>query len=280
MRIKLIIYILLLSAAPALLYAKGKTISKIVIDAGHGGKDIGARGEFSMEKNITLAVAMKLGKIFNDSMKNVDILYTRTTDDYPTLQYRHEMANKANADLFIAIHVNSTPFTRTRVLQGYKTVKRHHKTVKQPIYTYIQHHETKRSGVETYVLALHRNSQKERSIGEYSGNVTDQETGLLDESDPQTKIIIAQYAQSFLNRSISLGGHIQDAFAREGRPDLGVKQLPLEVLAGSVMPGVLVEIGFITNREEEKYLNSDEGQQQVAMAIYKGIKAYKADAEK
>ena len=79
---------------------------------------------------------------------------------------------------------------------------------------------------------------------------------------------------------MTLGTRIQEAFGAEGRPDLGVKQLPLEVLAGSAMPGVLVEMGFITNMQEEKYLNSEEGQEDVAMAIYRGIKAYKADAER
>jgi len=276
---KISIAFLLFIIAPTIADAKGKKISKIVLDAGHGGKDIGARGAFSMEKDITLAVTLKLGKIFSDSMKDVQILYTRTTDSYPSLVDRHEIANKANADLFIAVHVNSTPFTKTRILEGHKTVTRHHKKVRQPIYRYVVHHETKRSGVETYVLALRRNNQKERSIGEYSDNVT-QESGLLDENDPQTAIIIAQYAQTFLNKSVSLGSKIQEQFGAQGRPDLGVKQLPLEVLAGSVMPGVLVEIGFITNIEEEAYLNSEKGQQEVALAIYKGIKAYKADIEK
>ncbi len=275
----IVIVLLLVGACPCFSLAKGKTISKIVLDAGHGGKDVGARGAFSMEKDITLAVTLKLGKILSDSMRNVSVIYTRTTDDYPTLPDRHEMANRANADLFIAIHVNSTPFTHTRVLEGYKTVKRHHKNVRQPIYHYITHHTTTRSGVETYVLGLRRNYQKEQAIGEFSDNVT-AEPGLLDENDPQTAIIIAQYSQAFLSRSVSLGTMIQEGFAAEGRADLGVKQMDLEVLAGSAMPGVLVEIGFITNPNEEAYLNSEKGQWEVAEAIYRGIKAYKADAEK
>ena len=282
MRIKIKFVILVLfsiNALPYLLSAKGKKISKIVIDAGHGGKDIGARGAFSAEKDITLAVTLKLGRILSDSLKNVAVFYTRTTDDYPSLVDRHEIANKANADLFLAIHVNSTPFTYTRILEGYKTVKRHHKTVKQPIYRSIRHHETKRSGVETYVLGLRRNYQKEEAIGEFSDNVTN-EPGLLNENDPQTAIIIAQYSQAFLSKSISFGSRIQEQFALQGREDLGVKQMDLEVLAGSAMPGVLVEIGFITNTEEEVYLNSEKGQYEVAMAIYKGIRAYKTDMEK
>ena len=276
-----ILFILLLSItiSPGILFAKGKKITKVVLDAGHGGKDIGAQGAFSKEKDITLAVTLKVGQIVADSLRSVQVIYTRTTDDYPSLVERHEIANKANADLFVAIHVNSTPFTYTRTIAGYKTVKKHHKTVKQPIYHSLRHHETKRSGVETYVLGLKRNYQKEEAIGEYSDNVTN-EPGLLNENDPQTAIIIAQYSQAFLSRSITLGTRIQDQFAAEGRPDLGVKQMSLEVLAGSAMPGVLVEIGFITNVEEEAYLNSEAGQWEVARAIYRGIKAYKMDMEK
>jgi N-acetylmuramoyl-L-alanine amidase len=274
-----VVMILLLVGNPLFLPAKGKKISKIVIDAGHGGKDFGAQGAISKEKDITLGVTLRLGKILADSMKNVQVIYTRTTDDYPSLESRHEIANKANADLFIAVHVNSTPYTYTRVLKGYKTVKRHHKTVRQPIYNSIRHHETRRSGVETYVLGLHRTGQQNDAIGEYGDNVTE-EPGLLNENDPQTAIIIAQYSQAFLSRSVTLGTKIQEQFAAQGRDDLGVKQMNLEVLAGSAMPGVLVEIGFITNINEEAYLNSEKGQHEVAMAIYKGIKAYKADMEK
>lgn len=278
MRIKFIL-IILLAFSPQFLFAKGKKITKIVVDAGHGGKDFGAQGAISAEKDITLAVSLKLGKLLTDSMKNMEAIYTRTDDSYPSLQLRHEIANKANADLFVAIHVNSTPYTYTKVLEGYKTIKRKKKTVKQPIYRSIRHHTTTRSGVETYVMGLHRSGQQKDAIGEYSDNVSD-EPGLLNENDPQTAIIVAQYAQAFLGKSVTLAAKIQEQFAVSGRHDLGVKQKGLEVLAGSAMPGVLVEIGFITNTEEEAYLNSEKGQYEVAVAIYRGIKAYKADMEK
>ena len=276
-----IIYILLalLSFSPIISSAKGKKITKIVIDAGHGGKDIGAQGAFSSEKDITLGVSLKLGKLISDSMRGVEALYTRTTDSYPSLVDRHEIANRANADLFISVHVNSTPFTYTKVLEGYKTVKRKKKTVKQPIYRSIRHHTTTRSGIETYVMGLHRAGQQKDAIGEYSDNVSD-EPGLLNENDPQTAIIVAQYSQAFLGKSVTLAAKIQEQFTLSGRNDLGVKQKGLEVLAGSAMPGVLVEIGFITNAEEETYLNSEKGQYEVAVAIYRGIRAYKADIER
>lgn len=265
--------------APGFLSAKGKKISKIVVDAGHGGKDYGAQGSFSAEKDVTLAVALKLGKILTDSLKNMEVIYTRTIDSYPTLIERHEIANRGGGDLFIAIHANSTPYTYTRVQKGYKTVKRHKKTTKVPVYQQIRHHETSRMGVETYVLGLHR-------MGQLGGEVEDEfsrdstNAGLLNENDPQTSIIIAQYTGSFLSRSVKLGTKIQEQFADQGRPDLGVKQKGLEVLAGSAMPGVLVEIGFINNPQEEAYLNSEKGQREVAIAIYRGIKAYKSEVEK
>ena len=264
---------------PLSLIAKGKKITKIVVDAGHGGKDYGAQGAFSYEKNVTLGVALKLGQILTDSLKNLQVIYTRTTDAYPTLVERHDIANKAQADLFIAVHANSTPYTYTRTLKGYKTVKRHHKTVKQPIYNSVRHHETSRMGVETYVLGLHR-------MGQLGGEVEDEFTkdstsnGLLNENDPATAIIVAQYTQAFLSRSVRLGTKIQEQFSEQGRGDLGVKQKGLEVLAGSAMPGVLVEIGFINNPQEEAYLNSEKGQTEVDLAIFRGIKAYKNEVEK
>ncbi len=275
----IIVLALLLALSPAPLFAKGKKINKIVLDAGHGGKDYGAQGAVSYEKDITLAVALKLGKLLSDSMHNMQVIYTRTEDTYPSLVERHEIANKANADLFIAIHVNSTPYTYTRTLEGYKTVKRKGKTIRQPIYRSVRHHVTKRSGVETYVMGLHRAGQQKGAIGEYVDNVSD-EPGLLNENDPQTAIIVAQYAQAFLGKSVILASKIQEQFSVSGREDLGVKQMGLEVLAGSAMPGVLVEIGFITNVEEEAFLNSEKGQYDVAVAIYRAIKGYKDDVEK
>lgn len=271
---------LLAVMVPAGAFAGAKKVNKIVVDAGHGGKDFGAQGGFSYEKDVTLAVALRLGKMLSDSMKSLQVIYTRTTDAYPTLVERHDIANKAQGDLFIAIHANSTPYTYTKKLVGYKTVKRHHKNVKQPIYQTTRHHETSRMGVETYVLGLHR-------MGQLSGEVEDEfaskdstSESLLNPNDPQTAIIIAQYTQAFLTRSVRLGSKIQEQFGQQGRADLGVKQKGLEVLAGSAMPGVLVEIGFINNPQEEAYLNSEKGQYEVALAIYRGIKAYKSEIEK
>jgi N-acetylmuramoyl-L-alanine amidase len=278
-RITRSLFFLFTIIVPLQLLSKGKTVTKIVVDAGHGGRDYGARGAFSSEKDVTLAVALKLGKMVQDSLKNMQVVYTRTDDSYPTLVERHDVANKANGDLFIAIHANSTPYSYTKKVVGYKTVKVKKKLVKKPIYSVTRHHVTSRKGVETYVLGLHR-------MGQLSGEVEDEfsrdttNAGLLDENNPETAIIVAQYTAAFLNRSVKLGTKIQEEFAAQGRPDLGVKQMGLEVLAGSAMPGVLVEIGFINNDEEEAYLNSEPGQMEVANAIFRAIRAYKYEVEK
>ena len=262
--------------------ATKKKISKIVLDAGHGGKDVGARGQFSMEKNLTLAIILKLGKLINDSMKDVQTIYTRTEDTYPSLVDRHEIANQAAADLFVSVHINSSAGTSERVSAGTHMVGRGRHKHAVTTYKYIHHHETSMHGAMVLVLGNIRNNQKKAAFGEY-GAVNESEGstngGLLNVNDPQTAIIIAQYTQAFLSSSVNLATRIDDELAMANRTDLGVKEQSLEVLAGSYMPGVLVECGFINNPDEEQYLNSEAGQWEIARAIFKGIKAYKQDAE-
>lgn len=274
MPMRIITALLIICCIQVNVFANDKKVNKIVLDAGHGGALPGAVGHFSKEKDITLAVTLKLGEMMKKGMKERQVIYTRTTDVDIHWVERHEIANRAKADLFISIHVNSTPGTTTRVQNGYKTIKKKGKSVKVPKYTYHRDKTTNANGVETYVLGLNRNYQKEDAIGEYSSNLTGEQEGLMDEKDPMTAIIIAQYSQAFLTSSVNLGNKIQKEFAQQGRLDRGVKQISVEVLAGCVMPGVLVEIGFINNIEEEKYLNTADGQAEVAAAIYKGIQAY------
>ncbi len=280
MYIKALVFILgILFIYPPTVYPNGKKITNIVLDAGHGGTDPGAKGTISQEKNLTLAIALRVGKLISDSLKDCRAIYTRTSDVYPTLKERHEIANRAKGDLFVSIHINATAPRVERIRTGYKYVKKGSKKVKVATYRTVRHTSTTASGTETYVLGLHRTGQKAGAIGEHAENIVE-EPGLLDESDPQTAIIIAQYNQAFLSRSVSLGTRIQTEFERIGRNNLGVKQMGLEVLAGSAMPGVLVECGFINNPEEEIYMNSEKGQQELAMAIFRGIRAYKAELER
>lgn len=279
---KILMVLLIFSAFPHCSFAAGKKVTKIVLDAGHGGSDAGAQGEYSSEKDLTLSIILKLGKMINDSMKDVQPFYTRVSDTYPSLKERHEIANRAAADLFISVHINSTPYWYEKVQTGTRTVTtgkgKRKKTRSVPVYKSIRHHTTKVQGVETLVLGSIRNNQKAKAVGEYGDAIVD-EPGLLNENDPQTAIIIAQYTQAFLGRSVALGTFIQDHFSAQGRRDLGVKQQSLEILAGSYMPGVLVECGFITNTDEEAYMSSEKGQMEIAHAIFKGIRAYKTEME-
>lgn len=271
---KLLALPFLLLTAPVMAQSP-KVLKTIVLDAGHGGKDPGARGTYSNEKDIALGVVLKLGKILRDSMPQLKVVYTRKTDDFIDLKERGPIGNRASGDFFLAVHVNSTAGHTERIQTGTKKVGkgRHKRTV--PIYKTIVHHETSSNGTETYVLGLDRNKrEKEKAIGEYGDNLSD-EPGLLDKNDPMTAVLIAQYSQAFIGKSVTFAGILQSQYAAVGRNDLGVKQKSLQVLANSTMPGVLTEIGFINNKEEEDYLNSDSGQMEIASCLYRAIRAYK-----
>jgi N-acetylmuramoyl-L-alanine amidase len=269
-----------LMAVPA--FSANKKVTKVVLDAGHGGKDVGAQGAYSQEKDLTLAIVLKIGKLIKDSLSGVQPIYTRNSDTYPSLKERHAIANQAAADLFISVHINSTPYWYEKVKTGTRTVYRgrgkHRKKHRETVYKSIRHHTTTLSGTETLVLGSIRNNQKSQAVGEY-GEAIVNEPDLLNENDPQTAIVIAQYTKAFLGSSVELGTAIESRFAAQGRASRGVKQQSLEVLAGSYMPGVLVECGFITNPSEEAYMNSEEGQWEIARAIFGGIKAFKQQAE-
>ena len=238
-----------------------KKLGKIILDAGHGGKDGGCHGMYSYEKDITLSVCKKVGKMIQDSFRNdVKVAYTRTTDELAggdflsisqSLLYRTDFANKEKGDLFVSIHVNSTPKRNSAV-----------------------------KGTLVLVCGPTRIEEKEGAIGENTKNLDGNEEGILDPNDPATAIIIAQYSQAFLTKSIVFGTKINEEFENQGRKTEGVRQQSLQVLASSAMPGVLVEIGYLNNTEEENYLNSEEGQNEVALAVFKGIKFYKQETEK
>jgi len=260
MPVKVLLILLFICSTVSDGFAQERKVQKIVIDPGHGGDKPGAIGHFSKEKDVALAISLKLGEIIKKNMKDREVIFTRTTDVDIHWVERHEIANRAKANLFVSIHINSTPPKRRRIKSGSK-------------YRTVYDKATDANGTEVLVLGLSRVNQKEESIGEYSGNITE-EDGLLDEKDPMTAIIIAQYSDAFLKSSVDLGNMIGAEFTKQGRLDRGVKQKSLEVLAGCVMPGVLVECGFINNVEEEKYMNSPQGQTEIATAIYNGILKY------
>jgi N-acetylmuramoyl-L-alanine amidase len=221
----------------------------LVLDAGHGGHDGGCHGAYSNEKDITLQVVLKIKEILAKQNKEVVVVTTRSTDIFWQLEQRGQIANDAKGDLFVSVHVNSSP-AKVGTAQG----------------------------TETFVLGF-RDNDKKNAIAN-SGEVYEgEEEGMLSINDPMTQIMIAQYAQAYLAQSINLGARIETEFSHQGRISKGVKQKSLGVLAHSGMPGVLVEIGFLNNPTEEAYLNSNEGIVEVSQAIVNGILAYKQDIE-
>lgn len=245
-------------------YAQGKPVRKVVLDAGHGGSDIGAQKykHGKHEKDLTLDIALMVGDMIKRGIPDLDVVYTRTRDERVELKDRHAIANKANADLFVSIHVNSTALRRVKVNGKWVSTR-----------------ETEARGTETFVLGLHRVGQKSKAFEQYGEEIVE-EPGLLDPNDPMTQIIVSQYTQAFLSRSIVIADKVEQNFIQQGRPSRGVKQMGLEVLAGSAMPGILIEIGFINNPIDEAYMNSPEGQREIAVAIYKAIRDYKTEIEK
>jgi N-acetylmuramoyl-L-alanine amidase len=228
---------------------------KVVIDAGHGGKDPGAIGKHSKEKDITLAIALKLGTYIEKYIPGVEVIYTRKTDEFIELYRRSAIANENNADLFISIHVNSNP-------------------------------ESIHTGTATYVMGLNK-IQENLEVAKLENSV------ILTEKDyksryegydpklPESDIILSLFQNAYLEQSTLLASKIQKQFTEKaGRKDLGVRQAGLIVLWNCTMPSVLVETGFISNPTEEKYLMSDYGQSIIASAVFRAFRSYKEEIEK
>ncbi len=227
---------------------------RVVIDAGHGGRDPGASGKYSKEKDVVLAVALKLGNYIEKYLPNVEVVYTRKKDVFIPLKERAEIANKSDANLFISIHANYISNPR--------------------IY-----------GTETFALGLHRTEEnlevakKENSVivleDDYTTKYED-----FDPNSSESYIIFELYQNIYLNQSLEMADLIQDQFGqRVGRRNRGVKQAGFLVLREIAMPGVLVELGFLSNSTEEKYLSSNEGQALLASGIFRAFREYKNQFE-
>ncbi len=252
----------------------------IVIDAGHGGKDGSTRGIFSKEKDVTLKTALLLGKTIEENLKDVKVVYTRTTDVYPALYERIGLANKVKADLFISIHCNSMPIKRIRVVSGYKKDKRGRRV---PVYTTKISQSTSTNGTETFVSGFGRVDEQDVALRENASillekDYKDNYEG-YDPNDPESIIILSLMKNAYRDKSIRLATLIQKEYATSGRPNRGVKEQSLAVLARAGMPAVLTEIGFISNPEEERYMNSETGQKEIVGAIFEAINTYKKELE-
>ena len=221
----------------------------VVLDAGHGGKDPGNRGNNYYEKKIALSVALKTGALLKKE-KDVKVVYTRTTDRYVTLNGRASIANKAKADLFVSIHCDA--------------------------------HNSNAYGAGTFVMGLHRNkdnfrvSQKENSVIFLEDNY-EQEYDGFDPNNPESVISLVLMQEDYLNQSIEAANYIQQSFVKNlKRKNRTVKQAGFLVLRNTYMPSVLVETGFLTNSREGAYLNSKRGQTEMSRAIAKAIMKYKS----
>ena len=304
---RLIIILTLILSSSLHLSAQKQSIKTIIVDAGHGGTAVGAKGLFSNEADIALDIAMKLGKRIEDELEGIKVVYTRTTKDLPggvtssrvANRLRAEMANEARGDLFISIHCNSTRQKaggwyakrvvghKNKVVYTGKGSKRKRKTVKVPIYESYYVKNT-RHGTETYIWAADRSGVKSEYIhteddGEFAGDSTNAGTaaasaGMPDMNTPEARIRAQLYEKKYFTKSLLLGTYIEEEFEKGGRLSQGVKQRNEEqiwVLQATGMPSVLVETGFISNKEEEEYLNSEKGQDEVVDSIINALKKYR-----
>lgn len=267
--------------------SSNKLLRTIVIDAGHGGKDVGARGDFSTEKDICLAVSLKLGQLIQKKYPDIRVLYTRTEDTYPTLYERADFANNNKGDLFICVHVNSAGDIVKKEFIGNKTVttyvgkgsKRRKVTKQVPQYrTYRLPSPAK--GTETYIWGANKSEAKEVAVRENAPMLAEENYqsfyGTVDPSSPEFIALALLKTKQYFKRSATFAGFIQDEFVRVGRVDRDVRQrpVPIWVLQATAMPSVLIETGFISNPEEETYLNSDEGQNELSECVLRALGTY------
>ena len=234
------------------LHAQNVKPFTVVIDAGHGGKDPGNRGNNYFEKKIALSIALKTGALLNKE-KGVKVVYTRTTDRYITLNGRANIANKAKADLFVSIHCDA--------------------------------HNSNAFGAGTFVLGLHRNSdnfriaQKENSVI-FLEDDYEQEYDGFDPNNPESVISLVLMQEDYLNQSIEAANYIQQSFVKNlKRKNRTVKQAGFLVLRNTYMPSVLIETGFLTNAKEGAYLNSKKGQSEISRSIANAIMKYKSSLD-
>lgn len=249
-----IIYALIMFAG---ITAHAKSDFTVVLDAGHGGKDIGCQGIKAREKDITLDVALRVGDLIKSSMRDsVKIVYTRDDDRAVDLNRRAAIANEADANLFISIHVNSID-RRTR---GRENVH----------------------GASVYTVGLHKSeanlavAMRENSVIELENDFSEVYQG-FDPSSSESYIIFELTQGSHMEQSIEFASEVQkELVGTARRADKGVRQAGFLVLWATRMPAVLVELDFICNAEAENYLNSTRGREECAKAIFNAFRQYRA----
>jgi len=253
---RLLIFGLWLMALLQVMPASGQyQINRVVVDAGHGGKDPGALGIHTREKDITLALALKTGSYIEQYIPGVEVIYTRKTDEFVELYRRAKIANDSKADLFISIHCNASKSSDA-------------------------------AGTETYVMGLHKSdanlevAKLENAAILNEENFQDMYQG-FDPNKDEDYITLTLFQNAFLEQSTMLADEIQRQFReRVKRKDRGVFQAGFLVLYRTTMPGVLIETGFITNASDESFLMSEDGQAYIASAIFRAFKFYKEEMER
>jgi N-acetylmuramoyl-L-alanine amidase len=275
-----------------------KAIKTIIVDAGHGimdnGGHNGAKGSYSYEDDICLAVSRELIARLKEEMPDVKIIETRPTEKIVALHRRAEIANQNKGDLFVCIHANAMPPIRHSQFTGYKKVtsyvgkgkKRRKVTRNVAQYHYWTTPNTTTKGAETYIWGAHKNDDKEVAMRENAPMMEEENFkenyGDIDPNSPEFIALSLLKTKQYFNRSATLAGFVQDEFARVGRVDREVRQrqVGIWVLQATAMPSVLVETGYITNPSEEDYLNSKDGQKEIAVCIINAVKTYIAWLEK
>lgn len=230
-------------------------INTVVIDAGHGGRDPGALGRVVKEKDIVLNISLKLGNYIEKYFPDVKVVYTRKKDIFIPLDKRSEIANQAKADLFISIHANANVNTRIQ-------------------------------GTETYTLGLHKTKEnlevamKENAVMLYEDDYSTKYEG-FDPNNPASYIIFNLMQGVNREKSISIAELTEFQFKnRAGRHSRGVREAGFWVLKQVSMPSILVEVGFVSNPDEEKFLNTSEGQDYLASSVFRAFRDYKDRIEK
>ena len=272
-------------------YQKAR-LKKIIIDAGHGGHDGGAEGKYSKEKDVSLAVALKLGKFIEEQIPEVEVIQTRTQDVYQSPVIKANIANFNKGDLFISIHCNSAPPVRHSELTGYsketyytgKGRKKKKHTRKVPRYRYWTTPNVAQ-GTETYIWGAHKTDMKEKAMRENEALYLDSATANFvkdfDPNSPDRMILYSLKTQQYFNRSANLALTVEDEFKKVGRISRQAqqRQVGIWVLQAVAMPSILIETGFISNPDEEDYLNSDDGQNQIVRSVVQALKRYKYSLE-
>ena len=275
-----IIYFVLNNAIDNQAFAQGYKIKTIVIDAGHGGKDGATHGVYSKEKDVALRTALNLGQALQDSIKDIKVVYTRQTDVFIPLYERINIANNAKADLFISIHLNDMPVRVSRVVDYYKKVKGR----SVPVYRTIAAKSTSTKGTETFVSGTGRLGEQDEVIKRENAamfledNYQKNYEGFI-ANTPENDIMLSLMKQTNRDRSLKFASLLQKEYVNAGRINRGVQEKSLAVLAKASMPAVLTEIGFVSNPDEEDYMNSPEGQKEIVDGIIKAIKNYRRIAE-